>query len=67
MSVLITKTENIGAGGTFEIFHHCDRVNYVLLDISTISAGILIISIQCIILELLPTLWRLIWRYILHT
>ena len=50
--VLITKTENIGAGGTFEIFHHSDRVNYVLLDISTISVGILIISIQCTILEL---------------
>ena len=49
---MITKTENIGAGGTFEIFHHSDRVNYVLLlDISTISVGILIISIQCTILE----------------
>ena len=53
ISVLITKTENIGAGGTFEIFHHSDRVNYVLLlDISTISVGILIISTQCTILEL---------------
>ena len=49
--VLITKTENIGAGGTFEIFHHSDRVNYVLLDISTISVGILIISIQYTILD----------------
>ena len=29
---------------TFEIFYHTDRVNYVLLDISTISAGILIIT-----------------------